>query len=86
MMPQLLSVRVRRPGRRPIWIPLPVLPALLVLSPILLLALLAGIAACIVFHINALRALGAAWRIVSALPGTRFDLEQGRSAVLVSVR
>ena len=64
MMPQLLSVRVRRPGRRPIWIPLPVLPTLLVLSPILLLA----------------------WRIVSALPGTRFGLEQGRSAVLVSVR
>lgn len=86
MMPQLLSVHIRRQSRRPIWIPLPVLPALLVLSPILLLVLSAGIAACIVFHINALRALGTAWRIVSALPGTRFDFEQGRSAVLVSIR
>lgn len=86
MMPQLLSVRVSRPGHRRIWIPLPVLPAMLLLSPILFLALLAGAFACLMFHVNAARALGTAWHIVCALPGTRFEIEQDRTAVLVAVR
>jgi hypothetical protein len=86
MMPQLLTVRVERPDGRPIRIWLPVLPVLIVLSPILVLAVLAGAVACIVYHINVLRALGTGWRIVSASPGTRVDVEQGRTAVLVAIR
>jgi hypothetical protein len=86
MMPQLLTVRVERPDGRPIWIWLPVLPVLIIVSPILVLAVLAGAAACIVYHINVLRALGTGWRIVSALPGIRVDVEQGRTAVLVAIR
>jgi hypothetical protein len=86
MMPQLLTVRVKRPGRRPIWIWIPVLPVVLVFSPVLALAVLAAASACHVYRVNVVWALGTGWRIISALPGTRFDVEQGRTAVLVTIR
>jgi hypothetical protein len=70
-MPQLLTVRVKRPDRRSIRIWVPVLPVVLVFSP---------------YRVSVVRALGTGWRIVSALPGTRFDIEQGRTAVLVTIR
>ena len=85
-MPQLLTVRVRRPGGRPVRIWVPVLPAVLVFSPVLVLAVLAAAAACLVYRVSAVGALGAGWRFVCALPGTRVDVEQGRSAVLVIIR
>ncbi|NUT19817.1 MAG: hypothetical protein HOV77_11565 [Hamadaea sp.] len=85
MMPQSLTVRATRPNGRPIRIWIPVLPVLLVLSPLLILA--AGIAAvaCVVYRVSLLRAFGTGWRIMSALPGTRVDVEHGRTAVLVVV-
>src|SRR5262249_20872550 len=86
VMPQLLTVRVARPRGRPIRIWVPVLPVLLRFSPILVLALLAGIVACRIYGISVVRTLITGWRIVCALPGTRFDIEQGRTAVLVSIR
>ncbi|MFI7642140.1 hypothetical protein [Nonomuraea sp. NPDC049400] len=86
MMPQLLTVRVKRPDRRPIRIWVPVLPVVLVLSPVVVLAVLAGAVACHVYHIDVVRALGTGWRIVCALPGTRFDVEHNRTAVLLAVR
>ena len=85
-MPQLLTVRVKRPDGRPIRIWVPVLPVVLVLSPVVVLAVLAAAVACVVYHVSAVRALGTGWRIVSALPGTRVDVEQGRTAVLVTIR
>lgn len=85
-MPQLLTVRVKRPSRRPIRIWVPVLPVLLVLSPLVVLAVLAAAVACLVFRVSVPRALSTSWRIVSALPGTRVDVEQGGTAVLVSIR
>jgi hypothetical protein len=85
-MPQLLTVRVKRPDGRPIRIWVPVLPAVLVLSPVVVLAVLAAAVACLVYRANVARALGAGWRVVSALPGTRVDVEQGRTAVLVTIR
>jgi hypothetical protein len=85
-MPQLLTVRVRRPGGRPARIWVPVLPVVLVFSPVLVLAVLAAAAACLVYRVSAVRALGAGWRFVCALPGTRVDVQQGRSAVLVTIR
>ncbi|HEX4788795.1 MAG TPA: hypothetical protein VH372_10065 [Actinospica sp.] len=85
-MPQLLTVRVERPDGRPIRIWVPVLPIVLVFSPILVLAALVGALACLVYHVNPMRAAGTGWRIVSALPGTRVDVEQGRTAVLVAIR
>jgi hypothetical protein len=50
------------------------------------LAVLVGAVACLVYRVSVVRALGTGWRIVSALPGTRVDIEQGRSAVLVTIR
>ena len=85
-MPQLLTVRVKRPDGRPIRIWVPILPVVLVFAPVVVLAALVTAVACLVYRISVLRALGTSWRIVSALPGTRFDIEQGRTAVLVTIR
>ncbi len=85
-MPQLLTVRVKRPGGHPIRIWVPVLPVALVFSPVVVLALLVAAVACLVYRVNVVRALGTSWRVISALPGTRVDVEQGRTAVLVTIR
>lgn len=85
-MPQLLSVRVKRPDGRPIRIWVPVLPVVLVFSPVLVLAVLVAAVACLVYRVSVVRAFGTGWRIVSALPGTQVDVEQGRMAVLVTIR
>jgi hypothetical protein len=86
MIPQLVTVRVKpRSGRRVrVWVP--VLPVLLILSPVLVLAVAVAAVACLVYRIRVFPALGSGWRIVSALPGTRFDLEYAHTAVLVSIR
>jgi hypothetical protein len=49
----------------------------LVFSPVVVLAVLAAAVACLVYRVSVVRALGTGWRIVSALPGTRVDIEQG---------
>jgi hypothetical protein len=85
-MPQLLTMRVARPAGHPIRIWLPVLPLMLVLSPFLILAALAAAVACLVYRVSVMRAFGAGWRLFCALPGTRFDVREGRTAVLVSIR
>ena len=85
-MPQLLTVRVKRPSGRPIRIWIPVLPVVLVFLPVVVLAVLVAAVACLVYRVSVVRALGTGWRIVSALPGTRFDVTQGRTAVLVTIR
>jgi hypothetical protein len=86
MMPQVLTVRVRRPKGRLIRMWVPVLPAVLVLSPLLILAALGAAVACRVFRVRVMRAFGAGWRLFCALPGTRFDVRQGRTAVFVRIR
>lgn len=85
-MPQLLTIRATRSDGRPIRIWIPVLPVVLAFSPVVVLVVLAAVAACLVYRISVVRALGTGWRIVSALPGTRFDIEQGHTAVLVTIR
>jgi len=82
-MPQLLTVRVERPGARRIRFWVPFLPVALLLAPLVVLGVLA---ACVVYSVSVERALSTGWRIVSALPGSRFDIEQGRTAVLVTIR
>jgi hypothetical protein len=86
MMPQLLTVKVNRHHRRPIRIWIPILPIALVFSPLLILAALVAAVACLVYRVSATRALNTGWRILSALPGTQFDLEQRRTAVFVAIR
>jgi hypothetical protein len=86
MMPQLVTVRHRRAGGRWLRLYIPVLPVVLVLSPLLLLAVLAGVVACLIFEVSPVGALRGAGRLLWALPGTRFEIEEGRTAVLVSIR
>ncbi len=85
MMPVLVTVRYRRPHGRWLRLYVPVVPVLLVLSPLLLLVLLAGLVACLVFRISPVGALHGAGQLLWALPGTRFEIEQDPTAVLVSV-
>lgn len=86
MMPQFLTVRATRPNGRPIRIWIPVLPLLLVLSPLVVLAAGVAAVACLVYRVSVTRAFGTGWRIMSALPGTRVDVEHGSTAVLVTIR
>jgi hypothetical protein len=86
MIPYLVTVRHRRPDGRRLRLYVPVLPVLLVLSPLLLLAVLGGLVACLVFRVSPVGALRGAGQLLCALPGTRFEIEDGRTAVLVSVR
>jgi hypothetical protein len=86
MIPQLVTVCYRSAGGRGLRLYLPVLPIVLVLSPLLLLAVLAGLAACLAAGVNPVGALRGSWQLLSALPGTRIEVEQGCTALLVSVR
>ena len=85
MIPQLLTVRVRRPPGRAVRIWIPVLPVALVLAPLLVLAALGAIVAGLMYRVSVLGAFGAAWRLFCALPGTRVDVREGRTAVLVNI-
>ncbi|MBX6354537.1 MAG: hypothetical protein IRZ05_01640 [Micromonosporaceae bacterium] len=86
MIPQLVTVRHRRPNGRSLPLYIPVLPVLLVLSPLLLLAVLAVLAACLTTRVNPVGVLRRSGQLLWALPGTRIEIEQGRTAVLVSVK
>jgi hypothetical protein len=85
MIPQLITVSVRsRPGRHfRLWIPL--LPIYVILSPILFLAIIAGVVACARYRINPIRVLIAATRLLSGLAGLHIDIKQGHSAVKVKL-
>jgi hypothetical protein len=85
VIPQLVTVRHRRPGGRWRRLFVPVLPVVLLLSPLLVLALLGGLVACLVFRIDPVGALRGAGQVVRALPGARFDLEDDRIAVRISL-
>ncbi|MEU3452831.1 hypothetical protein ABZ671_04405 [Micromonospora sp. NPDC006766] len=86
MMPQLVSVRVRNGRGRRIRVWIPVLPVLLILSPVLLLVLVTAAITCLVWRINPLHALHRSWRLLCALSGTRFEIEQNHTSVLVNIR
>jgi hypothetical protein len=86
MIAQLVTVRVRRPAGRPIRLWIPLLPVVLVFSPLLVLGVLVGVVACVIYRINPGRALGAMWRVLSALSGVRLDIEHARTAVFVTIR
>jgi hypothetical protein len=86
MIPYLMTVRHRRADGRWLRLYVPVLPVLLVLSPLLLLAVLAGLVACLATGVSPVGALRGTGQLLWALPGTRIEIEEGRTAVLVSVR
>jgi hypothetical protein len=86
MIPNLVTVRHRRPDGRWLRLYVPILPVLLVLSPLLLLAVLAGLVACLATRVSPIGALRGTAQLLRALSGTRIEIEQGRTALLVSIR
>jgi hypothetical protein len=86
MMPHLLRLQVRQENRRTFRLWIPVLPILIVLSPLLLLAVFAAVIACLVFRINPIRALVAAVRLLCALKGTQIEVDQPEALVLLDIR
>jgi hypothetical protein len=86
VIPQLVTVGHRRRGGRWLRLYVPVVPAALVLSPLLLLAGLAGLVACLIFRVSPAGALRGTGRLLWALPGTRVELDDGHMALLISVR
>ncbi|MFJ6014108.1 hypothetical protein [Streptomyces sp. NPDC092952] len=86
MIPQLVTVGLRRSDGRRRRLYVPVLPVALLLAPLLLLAAVAAPVACLVLRVSPVGALLGAGRLLWALPGTRFEIEQGRAALLVSIR
>lgn len=88
-MPMLVTVRGHRADGRRLRLYVPVLPLLLVLSPLLVLAVVGGLIACLATRMTLAvvpAALRGAARLLWSLPGTRFEMEQGRTALLISVR
>jgi hypothetical protein len=86
MIPYLVTVCHRRADGRRRSLHVPVLPLLLVLSPLLLLAVPIGGVACLFYRVSPMGALAGIGRSLWALPGTRIELEDGPIALLVSVR
>jgi hypothetical protein len=86
MIPHLVTYRHRRPDGRWRRLYVPVLPVLLVLSPLLLVVVLAGLVACLVLRVSLVGALRGTGQLLCALPGTRIEIDDGRTALLVSVR
>jgi hypothetical protein len=86
MIPNLVTVRQRRRDGRWLRLYIPVLPVVLLLSPLLLVAVLAGPVACLAYRIGPVDALRGTGQLLWALPGTRFEIENGRTAVLLSLR
>ena len=86
MIPQIVRVRVDdRQGRRVrLWVPL--IPVLIVLSPLLVLALIVGAVACLVVRINGWRVLLAIGRAWCSLCGTQIEVDQADARVLIAVR
>lgn len=85
MIPMLITVEYRRAGGRRRRIHVPVLLVVLVLSPLLPLALIAATIACVVFRVNTIGALRATGRVLWSLPGTRIEVEDGRTPFSISV-
>jgi hypothetical protein len=86
MIPQLVTIRHRRPDGRWRRRFVPVLPVLLLISPLLLLAVPVALVACLVTRVNPVAALRGVGQVLGALPGTRIEIAQGDKTLLVSVR
>jgi hypothetical protein len=61
------------------------LPVFLVLSPLLLVAALVLVIACVLYRVKPGRALRTGWDLMTALRGLRFEIQQGRTEVRVNV-
>jgi hypothetical protein len=85
VIPQLVTVKVHNGRGRRIRLFIPLIPVLLVLSPLLILLMLAVAVACLAYRINVVRALRVGWQVLWSLRGTRIEVKQGGTAVLVNL-
>ena len=85
MIPQLVTAGYRRANGRWLRLYIPVVPVVLVLSPLLLLAVLGGLGACLAFRVSPVGALCGTARLLWALPGTRIEMEDGQTGLRISV-
>jgi hypothetical protein len=85
MMAQLVTVRVHSGRGRGIRLWIPLLPVFIVLSPLLLVATLILVVACVSCRVNPGRALRAGWDLMTALHGFKVEIQQGRTEVRVNV-
>jgi hypothetical protein len=83
VIPQLVTVRYRRSDGHWTRLFVPVLPVLVLLSPLLVLG---GVIASLAAGVRFVGVLRVAWQLLWALPGTQFGLEYQRTAVHVNVR
>jgi hypothetical protein len=86
MMPQLVTISIRDPRQRPIRLWIPLIPVLLVFSPLLVLALVVGTVACLIYGVNPGLALIRGCSLLCASRGTLIDVEHGRRTVYVAIR
>src|SRR5439155_10042691 len=86
VIPQVVNVRVRRPGRRRLRLWIPLLPLALLLSPVLLLAALVAGVACVFGQLWPAMVLSATVRLLWATSGTQIEFQQGPTAVLMTIR
>jgi hypothetical protein len=86
VIPQLMTVRYRRPGGRWLRLHIPVVPVVAVLSPLLLVVVVAGLVMCRVYRVSPAAALCGTGQLLWALPGTCVEIDDGQTALLISVR
>jgi hypothetical protein len=86
MIPNLVTLGYRGPGGRLHRLYIPVLPVAVLLSPLLLLAVIAGLIVGRAYGISPAGALRGAGRLLWALPGTLVEIDDGQTTLLVSIK
>ncbi|HEY7224856.1 MAG TPA: hypothetical protein VH561_14870 [Micromonosporaceae bacterium] len=85
MMPQLVSVRVQSGQRRSLRFWIPVLPVLVVLSPLLLVGLLVLLVGLAGARVNPGRAVVGLWDLFCSASGLRLDIHDHENNIHISV-
>ncbi len=85
MIPLWISLRVRSDKRTNIRLGLPLFLLWLLLLPLLVLLAPFALVACLVMRFNPLRHVAAGWSVLSAMRGTRVDVEAPGALVFIHV-
>jgi hypothetical protein len=85
MMPQVLSIRVHSGETRRVRLWIPILPVVILLAPVIVLVLVAGLVALAILRINPVRGLRAGLGMVAAARGLRLAISSGDLTVHVRV-
>lgn len=85
-MPQVVRVQIRQPNHRTFRLWIPVLPVLIVVSPLFVLATVPAVIACLVWRVDPIRALVATGRLLCAVKGTTVEVDQPGACVLIDIR